>query len=144
MLAGSYYLHLILLMGKTANFASMILIEKISLKLSNNDVKFSELVSSLFLLNPAFLFFNSLYTESFFTVCIFYGTWLFFKYEGRWQGSVYSAFWFGMATSLRANGVFYVTVSGFPILMRFLVSVREIKLREAVREIPLGLLVGCI
>lgn len=74
---------------------------------------------------------------------MFYSVYLFTKFDG-WKQSLYSAIGFAIGTCIRSNGLFYITVSGYPILSRFIRGILKGDIKRAVKEIPLGLVVGLI
>lgn len=119
----------------------MLILEKFTYRIFK-DRDYSRLTAILFIFSPASAHFNSFYSESFYTLCTFSGTWQFYKHQGTWKSSIYSAFWFMLATILRSNGILYISVSGYPILMNFVERLYNLQYRRALKTIPLGIAVA--
>ncbi|CAD8106855.1 unnamed protein product [Paramecium primaurelia] len=120
----------LLILQKICNAISTQLIYKISMHYSNNNQKFSQLSALLFIFTPASVFFNSLYTESFFAFLVLVAIYLQIK-QKTYQSSIV----FALSIHLRSNGMFFIVYSGYPYLVKAIIQLKDKKFKQVIATI---------
>ena len=89
----------------------------------------------MFILNPGSVFFHSLYSESLYTLLSFTGIYMYYFQDTLWKKAVYSALIMGVSIFVRSTGLFYIVLSGYPILYNAILDVYKLSKEASIKII---------